>query len=59
MTHALNTAVDDAVTQREVLLQGLDCARQHGDAKQESRLQYLLGTLDDLLAMVTHNEARH
>ena len=59
MTQALSTAVDDALRQREVLLQGLDCARQHGDDEQESRLQYLIGTLDDLLSVVTYNEARH
>lgn len=59
MTHALSTAVDDALRQREVLLQDLDCARQHGDDDRESRLQYLLGTLDDLLDMVTYKEARH
>ena len=59
MTHALSTAVDDALRQREVLLQDLDCARQHGDDELESRLQYLLGTLDDLLDMVTYKEARH
>jgi 3-deoxy-D-arabino-heptulosonate 7-phosphate (DAHP) synthase class II len=59
MTHVLNTAVDDVLRQRKLLLQGLDCAREHTDDEQETRLEYLLGTLDDLLAIVTSKEARH
>ena len=59
MTLPLNAAIDDALRQREVLLHGLDRAREHSDEEQEARLEYLLGTLDDVLAIVAAQEARH
>ena len=59
MTQVMNTAVDDALRQRELLLHGLHCAREHSDDGQAVRLEYLLETLDGVLAMVACNEARH
>jgi hypothetical protein len=59
MTLPFNAAVDDVLRQRELLLRALDSAREHSDDEQEARLEYLLGTLDDVLAVVACTEARH
>ena len=59
MTQALSTAVDDALRQRELLLRAVLSARAHSDDDQAVRLEHLLEELDDLLTMMTCNEARH
>ena len=59
MTQGLNTAVDDALRQRDLLLRAVLGAKAHSDEDQAVRLEHLLETLDGLLAMMTCIDARH
>ena len=57
MTQTLSAAINDALTQRELLLRGVHRAQEHSE--DAVRLENLLETLDSLLAIVTCTEARH
>lgn len=59
MTRAFNAAVDDVLSQRELLVHAVLCANERNDDGQAAQLEHLLETWDGLLAMMGWSEARH
>jgi hypothetical protein len=58
MEHRLTCAVEDALKQRELLVERMREASAGGDEWQLMLLQHLIDTLDDALAIVADAETR-
>ena len=59
MTQALSAAIDDAISQRELLLRGVHRARANNDNEQALRLEDPMDALNGVLAVATCGEIRH